>query len=223
MNNHQLSGTRRHHPLNARDCASGPMICWHWFMSSIYFHLCQGLSYTHLPSWKDLESTHITPVASPPVYIDCFLEHKKGQQDFIDRTSTNVRLFRERNGWCIYSARLWLALEVKGIPYDTVLVEARGDAYGGSENLSGGSDTNDDGRPEFLGALSLPLIQYQNDELLHHASDEVTSLEVLKQLDLKFPESSTPLFNFSEGKSANQPQNDDIVAIAETYGQSVLT
>eukprot|EP00966_Prymnesium_polylepis_P279975 6468647-Prymnesium_polylepis.1 len=27
---------------------------------------------------------------------------------------------RERNGWCIYSATIWLALEYKGVPYKTV-------------------------------------------------------------------------------------------------------
>jgi len=35
------------------------------------------------------------------------------------RTPT-LTLIRERNGWCVDSARLWLALELKGVRYDTV-------------------------------------------------------------------------------------------------------
>lgn len=31
-----------------------------------------------------------------------------------------LTLTRERNGWCVDSARLWLALEIKGVPYETV-------------------------------------------------------------------------------------------------------
>ena len=35
-----------------------------------------------------------------------------------------LTLCREKNGWCIYSAQLWLALEYKGIPYTTKTVLA---------------------------------------------------------------------------------------------------
>jgi glutathione S-transferase len=35
--------------------------------------------------------------------------------------SAAVTLIRERNGWCLQSARVWLALEVKEIPYNTRL------------------------------------------------------------------------------------------------------
>ena len=31
-----------------------------------------------------------------------------------------LTLHRERNGWCVRSATIWLALEVKGVPYATV-------------------------------------------------------------------------------------------------------
>ena len=33
---------------------------------------------------------------------------------------TALTLHRERNGWCVRSATIWLALEVKGVPYATV-------------------------------------------------------------------------------------------------------
>jgi len=32
-----------------------------------------------------------------------------------------TRQFRERNGWCPYSERVWLALEVSNVAYDTVI------------------------------------------------------------------------------------------------------
>jgi len=35
-------------------------------------------------------------------------------------------LFRERHGWCPYSERVWLALEVMGLPYDTVRIDNTG-------------------------------------------------------------------------------------------------
>jgi hypothetical protein len=31
--------------------------------------------------------------------------------------------FRDTNGWCPYCARVWLALEEKGIEYDSVLID----------------------------------------------------------------------------------------------------
>jgi len=34
--------------------------------------------------------------------------------------STGLTLHRERNGWCVHSAQIWLALEVKGVPFATV-------------------------------------------------------------------------------------------------------
>ncbi|MEW5313638.1 MAG: hypothetical protein WDW38_005190 [Sanguina aurantia] len=40
-------------------------------------------------------------------------------------SSKPVVLYRDTNAWCPYCARVMLALEVKGIPYDTVLVDLR--------------------------------------------------------------------------------------------------
>ncbi len=39
-------------------------------------------------------------------------------------STTGLTLQRDRNGWCVNSARLWLALEVKGLRYETALVLA---------------------------------------------------------------------------------------------------
>ncbi|GMI14660.1 hypothetical protein TrVE_jg1550 [Triparma verrucosa] len=35
-------------------------------------------------------------------------------------------LFRERNGWCPYSERAWLAFELKRVDYDTILIDNMG-------------------------------------------------------------------------------------------------
>ena len=55
-------------------------------------------------------------------------------------------LYRERNGWCVHSARLWLAMEEKCVRFNAVLVEARGDTYDGSPTQD--ERDNTDGRPE---------------------------------------------------------------------------
>lgn len=40
------------------------------------------------------------------------------------KTSTKpLVFFRDTNGWCPYCARVWLALEEKGIDYDSVLID----------------------------------------------------------------------------------------------------
>ena len=42
-------------------------------------------------------------------------------------TDGGLVLYRERNGWCPYSERVWLALEHKGIiEYETVLIDNTG-------------------------------------------------------------------------------------------------
>uniref|UniRef100_A0A7S2YQB5 GST C-terminal domain-containing protein n=1 Tax=Entomoneis paludosa TaxID=265537 RepID=A0A7S2YQB5_9STRA len=141
-----------------------------------------------IPSWDSLGQTLI-PSAPPPVTLDCCCMNQKGQR--LDPTPQTVRLFRERNGWCIYSARLWLALELKGISYETVLVASRGDTFDGSLVEEG------DGRPEFLGDQSLPLLQYAQESQLHEASTEASSIDLLRELDAHFPE-SIPLFSKDE-------------------------
>jgi glutathione S-transferase len=38
-------------------------------------------------------------------------------------TEGTPTLYRERHGWCPYSERIWLALEAKGVDYDTVYID----------------------------------------------------------------------------------------------------
>ena len=129
-----------------------------------------------VPSWSDL-GNRLFPPAPPPVCVDCLL-HKEWDED---ETTPGTRLYRERNCWCVYSARLWLALELKGINYDTFLVEARFDTYDGSIY----SDM-DDGRPKRLSNLALPQLQFpeNNSMQLHCGATEATSLDLLQQLDV---------------------------------------
>jgi len=52
-------------------------------------------------------------------------------------SSSNSRpvLYRERHGWCPYSERVWIALETKGIEYDTIYIDniyGRPNWYGGN-------------------------------------------------------------------------------------------
>ena len=68
--------------------------------------------------------TSSRPPVAPAVAT---LVHPKtdGYHPFRGR-SDRPTLYRERNGWCPYSERVWLALEYKGVEYDTVLIDNTG-------------------------------------------------------------------------------------------------
>jgi glutathione S-transferase len=66
-----------------------------------------------------------TAAATPPLLVldsvvDPTPPHEWSQHN--DRPT----LFREREGWCPYSERVWLALEVCRVPYDTVRIDNSG-------------------------------------------------------------------------------------------------
>jgi len=84
------------------------------------------------PTWSAL-ATLLPSAASQarPVHIDSVLD--RTTPSF---SSTVPTLFRERHGWCPYSERVWLALEPKGIAYDTVAIDNTG---GGRAAYFGGS------------------------------------------------------------------------------------
>jgi len=56
-----------------------------------------------------------------PISIDSVLD--PSTPDFSTKKPT---LFRERHGWCPYSERVWLALELSGASYDTVRIDNTG-------------------------------------------------------------------------------------------------
>lgn len=73
-----------------------------------------------LPSWADLESAigHEEP---PCLSIDSVLRPDKP-----NFSSERPTLFRERHGWCPYSERVWLALELNNVDYDTIRIDNSG-------------------------------------------------------------------------------------------------
>jgi glutathione S-transferase len=88
------------------------------FWLSLLFELGGGLS-TY--SWDALEKEIGTTYASFPVSIDSVLDPAKPLFS-IERPT----LFRERHGWCPYSERVWLTLELIGTEYDTVQIDNTG-------------------------------------------------------------------------------------------------
>ena len=152
-----------------------------------------------VPSWSDL-SMAILPSTPPPI-IDCFVEAKRHPNnetiDGIIKTKINSKLpvlYRERNGWCVHSARLWLAMEAKGVRYNTVLVEARSDTFDGSPTQDEQDDT--DGRPQCLVGLNLPQLcaisTNEEKELISGAGDQ-ECMSLLEKLDEMIPKLKTDL------------------------------
>ena len=69
------------------------------------------------PSWPNLEKRLPSSVAAAPAIFDA------ATVSAADLAGKTV-LFRDRNGWCPYAERAWLALELKRIDYATVLVDS---------------------------------------------------------------------------------------------------
>jgi hypothetical protein len=78
-----------------------------------------GAASVDIPSWKDLAAvtrcdSHELPIAE---------DGRTFSSDPNLSDGTRPTLFRERHGWCPYSERVWLALEAKGIEYDTIYID----------------------------------------------------------------------------------------------------
>lgn len=69
------------------------------------------------PSWPDLEKRLPSSIAADPAIFD-------GATVRAADLAGKTVLFRDRNGWCPYAERAWLALELKRIDYATVLVDS---------------------------------------------------------------------------------------------------
>lgn len=84
--------------------------------------LSQHLSRLCATSWSDVEGILAAPLgASLPVSIDTVLQPEKPTF-----STEHPTLYRERHGWCPYSERVWLTLELFDIPYDTIRVDNTG-------------------------------------------------------------------------------------------------
>ena len=116
------------------------------------------------PSWKSLATELPSVAADSPVKIDSVR-----QQQAPVFSNERPTLFRERHGWCPYSERVWLALETKGIEYDTVLID----------NTGGG-------RPSYFSG-STPQMRWADGRM------QGESLDLVKALDKLYPE-ATPLW-----------------------------
>lgn len=95
------------------------------FLSSLY-DSCDSFSFPLIPSsWSALQealpssSSKDEPLVIDPALHDCMDTQPQYNKD-------RLTLFRERNGWCPYSQRVWLALEYKSIEYDTILIDNTG-------------------------------------------------------------------------------------------------
>eukprot|EP00439_Symbiodinium_sp_Y106_P002166 s2255_g1.t1 len=113
-------------------------------------------------SWAELEERLPSAVAEEPLLIDSVLQPDKPDLK-------GLTLFRERNGWCPYSERVWLALEAKGLEYSTVLV----DNYGRRASWLGGQT------PQILWAATR-----------HDSTPEVT--ELVNAFKATFPKQTRP-------------------------------
>jgi glutathione S-transferase len=72
-------------------------------------------------TWPKLEKELLSTDNTKPISIDSVLD--PSTPDFSTERPT---LFRERHGWCPYSERVWLAMELAGTEYDTIRIDNTG-------------------------------------------------------------------------------------------------
>ena len=84
------------------------------------------------PSWSALSKTLPSASREVPTIFDA-VHHRQTKPKLSDET---VVLYRERNGWCPYSERVWLGLECKNVEYQTVLIDNTGGARPGGAAVS---------------------------------------------------------------------------------------
>ena len=109
-------------------------------------------------NWASLVETLPSLKVASPLVVDTALN--SGYNPPKPDEQGRVILCRERNGWCPYSERVWLALEVKMIEYDTILID----------NMGGP-------RPSWYGGQT-PQVRFTGD-----ASFRGESMNLVKQID----------------------------------------
>lgn len=113
-------------------------------------------------SWDSLASRLPSLAAEQPTLLDPVLAP-------CPASPSGLTLFRERHGWCPYSEKVWLALELKGLAYTTVLID----------NMGGG-------RPDWYRGQT-PQIQWADGRT------QGESMDIVKALDAEYP-ASRPLY-----------------------------
>lgn len=139
------------------------------------------------PSWEDLES----------------MIPSKEEEVKADRAPV-LTLYRDTNGWCPFCERVWLALEIKGLPYAETLV-----------NLQNKPQWYKDMVPTTLVPAAL---FYGNDE--NNNDDGSTteralvweSAEILRQLDERFPGTTKLVRDDEEDYVAAQTEVRNVVS-----------
>lgn len=71
------------------------------------------------PSWYDLHQAIDYDPSQTPIVVDSLVNPTLQEW-------SRPTLFREREGWCPYSERVWLALELCNVCYDTVRIDNSG-------------------------------------------------------------------------------------------------
>eukprot|EP00527_Entomoneis_sp_CCMP2396_P003325 CAMPEP_0198144192 /NCGR_PEP_ID=MMETSP1443-20131203/13990_1 /TAXON_ID=186043 /ORGANISM="Entomoneis sp., Strain CCMP2396" /LENGTH=474 /DNA_ID=CAMNT_0043807545 /DNA_START=59 /DNA_END=1483 /DNA_ORIENTATION=+ len=109
-------------------------------------------------SWSDLEKqigvSYLNPVPVP-VSIDSVLQPEKPSF-----STDQPTLFRERHGWCPYSERVWLTLELLDIPYDTIRIDNTGGP-----------------RPSYYSGATTPQMEWPNGKTQGESMDLVYQLD----------------------------------------------
>ena len=121
--------------------------------------ICATLS---LAPWSSITSRLPSVSANHPAIIDTVLTPSSAAPE-------GLTLFRERNGWCPYSEKVWLALELKGLEYSTVLID----------NTGGG-------RPAWYSGQT-PQVKWDDGTTMGE------SMDIVKRLDREYPD-SRPLY-----------------------------
>ena len=107
--------------------------------------------------WDALTSRLPTVSVKQPYCLDSVLESDRSPPK-------GLTLYRERHGWCPYSEKVWLALELKGLDFSTVLID----------NTGGG-------RPSWYRGQT-PNIQWASGK------QQGESMDIVKALDSEYPD-----------------------------------
>eukprot|EP00884_Botryococcus_braunii_P008653 jgi/Botrbrau1/1778/Bobra.0217s0033.1 len=108
-------------------------------------------------------------------------------------TSKPVLLYRDTNAWCPFCERVWLALEEKKIPFDTVLINLRD-------------------KPDwYVKKVPTKLVPaaFINGELVYE------SLDILKKLEEAFPEPA-----LQPAEPALKAELDEVIGLADSLGRA---
>jgi glutathione S-transferase len=116
------------------------------------------------PAWTELENSLGECFRAPAtsVSIDSALDPEK--PTFSTERPT---LFRERHGWCPYSERVWLTLEMNEIRYDTIRIDNTGGP-----------------RPSYYAGLT-PQIKWPEGKLQGESMDLVSALDIRYECQLQ--------------------------------------